>query len=42
MSDAELREKLGTQALKFADHYTWTRIAQEQEQIYLKIAHSVQ
>ena len=42
LSDVELREKLGTQALKFADNYTWTRIAQEQEQIYLKIAHLIQ
>lgn len=38
--DAEIREKLSTEALEFAENYTWTRIAQEQEQIYLKVAHS--
>jgi glycosyltransferase involved in cell wall biosynthesis len=42
LRDAELKEKLSAEALKFADNYTWTRIAQEQEQIYLKIADSVQ
>lgn len=38
--DVEIREKLSTEALEFAENYTWTRIAQEQEQIYLKVAHS--
>ena len=40
VSNAELREKLGKEALEFAENYTWMRTAQEQEQIYLKVAHS--
>ena len=40
VSNAELREKLGKEALEFAQNYTWMRTAQEQEQIYLKVAHS--
>jgi glycosyltransferase involved in cell wall biosynthesis len=40
VSDAEFREKLSAEALKFAENYTWTRTAQEQEQIYLKVADS--
>jgi glycosyltransferase involved in cell wall biosynthesis len=37
VNSAELRGKLSTEALKFADCFTWTQIAREQEQIYLKI-----
>jgi glycosyltransferase involved in cell wall biosynthesis len=34
--NSTLREKLSAESLKFAGNYTWARIAQEQEQIYLK------
>jgi glycosyltransferase involved in cell wall biosynthesis len=36
LDNSTLREKLSAESLKFADNYTWARIAQEQEQIYLK------
>jgi UDP-glucose:(heptosyl)LPS alpha-1,3-glucosyltransferase len=38
LDDAVLREKLSAESIKFADNYSWVRIAQEQEQIYFKIA----
>lgn len=37
----QLRKKLSGEALKFADNYTWQRIADEQEQIYLKTAKTI-
>jgi glycosyltransferase involved in cell wall biosynthesis len=37
VNSAELRGKLSHEALKFADRFTWTQIAREQEQIYVKI-----
>jgi glycosyltransferase involved in cell wall biosynthesis len=37
VDNAELRGKLSAEALKFAGGFAWAQIAQEQEQIYLKI-----
>jgi glycosyltransferase involved in cell wall biosynthesis len=40
LDNTELRRKLSGEALKFANDYNWACIAQQQEQIYLKIAKS--
>jgi UDP-glucose:(heptosyl)LPS alpha-1,3-glucosyltransferase len=37
VNNAELRGRLGTEALKFADGFAWEQIARQQEQIYLRI-----
>jgi glycosyltransferase involved in cell wall biosynthesis len=37
VDSAELREKLGAEALKFADGYAWSQIAQEQEFVYAEV-----
>jgi glycosyltransferase involved in cell wall biosynthesis len=37
VNNAELRVKLSKESIKFADHFAWTQIAHEQEQIYVKI-----
>jgi glycosyltransferase involved in cell wall biosynthesis len=36
LENAELREKLSAEALKFADGFAWEKIAQEQELVYFK------
>jgi glycosyltransferase involved in cell wall biosynthesis len=36
VSNAELRLKLSSEALKFADGYAWKQVANEQEQVYTK------
>ena len=37
VDNAELRTLLSDEALKFADRFDWAKLAQQQEQIYLKI-----
>ena len=40
IDDDPLRQRLGKAGRKWAEHFTWDRTAQDQEQVYLKVAHA--
>ena len=42
LDDPTLRENLGTEGRKWADQFTWDRIAAEQERVYQKVYEAIQ